>query len=98
MTDIGRGVLAISCNVDPAHDAGFNAWYQRQHVAERLGVPGFIEARPSRRLGAHSAAEEELPDTRIGEDLARLARHARAAELEHDAEVRDLERALGVLL
>jgi antibiotic biosynthesis monooxygenase (ABM) superfamily enzyme len=45
MNDSGLGVLAISCNVDPAHDAKFNEWYQRQQVPERLGVPGFIEAR-----------------------------------------------------
>ena len=43
--ETGLGVLAISCDVDPAHDAEFSEWYQRQHVAERLGVPGFIDAR-----------------------------------------------------
>src|SRR5687767_15951991 len=45
-----------------------------------------------------TTAEKELPDLRVGEDGARLARHARAAELDHHAEVGRLERALGVLL
>src|SRR5882724_8895346 len=49
-------------------------------------------------VGCQPAAEKQLPDLGIREDPARLARHARAPELDDDAEIRYLERALGVLL
>jgi len=43
--ETGRGILAVCNDVDPAHEDEFNRWYQRQHVPERLGVPGFLDAR-----------------------------------------------------
>src|SRR3981189_3723692 len=39
-----------------------------------------------RRLKA--AAQEQLPDARIGEDFFRAVGHARASELQHDAMIR----------
>ena len=42
---LGEGVLAIWNDVDPAHEAEFNAWYLEQHLPERLAVPGFRRAR-----------------------------------------------------
>ena len=44
------------------------------------------------------AAEKQLPDARIGEDVFRAVRDAHAAELEHDAVIGILQRPLGVLL
>lgn len=44
MTTLG-GVLVFWNAVAPGHEAEFTAWYQRQHVPERLAVPGFVDAR-----------------------------------------------------
>ena len=41
----GRAVLAIWCDGPADDEAGFDAWYTRQHVPERLGVPGFLRGR-----------------------------------------------------
>jgi hypothetical protein len=41
----GKGVLAIWMDPDPAIEEEFNAWYPRQHLPERLGVPGFLRGR-----------------------------------------------------
>ena len=35
------GVLAIWIDADPDRDALFQRWYLREHLAERVGVPGF---------------------------------------------------------
>src|SRR4029453_15612087 len=48
--------------------------------------------------GLQRTAEEELSDGRIGEDPVRAVPQARAPELEHDAVIGVLERALRVLL
>jgi hypothetical protein len=42
---IGDGVMAVWNDLDPAHEAEFEAWYRRQHIPERLAQPGFLEAR-----------------------------------------------------
>lgn len=38
-------MLITSMDVDPAEEADFNLWYDREHLAERVGIDGFIEAR-----------------------------------------------------
>ena len=45
MSEADNAILAVWNDVDPAHEAEFNEWYQRQHLLERLGVPGFLSAR-----------------------------------------------------
>ncbi len=37
--------MAVWNDLEPGHEAEFDAWYQTQHVPERLRVPGFLEAR-----------------------------------------------------
>jgi hypothetical protein len=49
---IGAAALAIWFDVDPADEAELDAWYPRQHLPERLGVPGFLRGR---RYGAVDA-------------------------------------------
>lgn len=39
------GCLLVCNDVDVARDAEFNRWYQEEHLAERMSVPGFITAR-----------------------------------------------------
>lgn len=37
-----HGMLFVACNVDPAFDLDFNRWYDREHVQERVRIPGFL--------------------------------------------------------
>lgn len=38
-----NGLLFVACDVDPAADeADFNRWYDREHVEERVRIPGFV--------------------------------------------------------
>jgi hypothetical protein len=41
----GKGMLLTSMDVDAAHEADFNRWYDREHLEERVAIEGFIEAR-----------------------------------------------------
>ena len=52
------GVLAIWNNVDQDNEAEFNEWYIRQHIPERVGVPGFLSGR---RHLALSSADPSCP-------------------------------------
>ncbi len=40
-----RGLLLVLMDVDPDHEAEFNEWYDKEHLAEKQGSPGFISAR-----------------------------------------------------
>ncbi len=53
----GKGMLLTSMDIDAAHDVDFNRWYDREHLAERVAIPGFIEAR---RYIAHDASPKYL--------------------------------------
>jgi len=41
----GKGMLLTSMDVDAAHEAEFNRWYDREHLEERVAIEGFLEAR-----------------------------------------------------
>src|SRR6266852_7016097 len=41
----GKGMLLTSMDIDPAHEAEFNRWYDREHLEERVAIDGFLEAR-----------------------------------------------------
>jgi hypothetical protein len=48
MTDLAPpapGILAIFNNVAPGREAAFEEWFQHEHLAERLAVPGFLMGR-----------------------------------------------------
>ena len=45
MTDISPGILAIFNNVAPGREAEFEEWFQHEHLAERMAVPGFLIGR-----------------------------------------------------
>jgi hypothetical protein len=40
-----QGLLSVWVDIPPALDADFNDWYDREHLAERAGIPGFRTAR-----------------------------------------------------
>jgi len=50
-TDNTRGLLCIWTDIEPEHDLDFNRWYDREHMQERVAIPGFQSAR---RFGAIS--------------------------------------------
>jgi len=45
MPIFGKGMLLTSMDIDAAHEAEFNRWYDREHLEERVAIEGFIEAR-----------------------------------------------------
>jgi hypothetical protein len=45
VTDALPGILAIFNNVAPGREAEFEEWFQHEHLAERLAVPGFLLGR-----------------------------------------------------
>jgi hypothetical protein len=52
----GAGALLLNAmNVDPAHEADFNAWYDQEHVKLLSAVPGCLSARRFRATdqGSH---------------------------------------------
>jgi len=50
-------MLLTSMDVDPADEADFNRWYDREHLAERVAIDGFLEAR---RYVAHQGSPKYL--------------------------------------
>ena len=40
-----EGLLVASMNVDPAHEAEFNDWYDTEHLPQLAAVPGVLSAR-----------------------------------------------------
>ena len=53
----GKGMLLTSMNIDAAHEAEFNRWYDREHLEERVAIAGFLEAR---RYVAHDGNPKYL--------------------------------------
>jgi hypothetical protein len=41
----GKGMLITIMDADPAEEADFNRWYDREHIIERTAIAGFLEAR-----------------------------------------------------
>lgn len=42
---LGTGVLLTFTEVAPEHELDFNEWYNREHIDERVFMPGFMRAR-----------------------------------------------------
>jgi hypothetical protein len=45
MADQGRGLLAVWTDIPANIEEDFNRWYDDEHLAERVGIPGFLNAR-----------------------------------------------------
>lgn len=43
--DTARGLLCIWTDIGPEHELDFNRWYDREHMQERVAIPGFQSAR-----------------------------------------------------
>ncbi len=50
-------MLLTSMDIDPSDEADFNRWYDREHLEERVAIPGFLEAR---RYVAHEGRPKYL--------------------------------------
>jgi hypothetical protein len=64
----GEGVLALWNGVEPTRTREYNAWHSREHVAERVALPGMIGAR--RYVRSHGPLPEyftlyALDDTKV---------------------------------
>lgn len=51
---LGSGLLYYQCDVDPANEREYNDYYLRQHLIERVCVPGFLGARRFRSVDGSS--------------------------------------------
>ncbi len=40
----GTALLMVFVDIDPEHDADFNAWYDEEHISDLLKLPGFLNA------------------------------------------------------
>lgn len=77
MSLAGQGVIAIWNDIAPEGRATFYAWHGREHMPERVGIPGFLRGR--RYVALHGSPEfftlyeTDRPETLAGADyLARL--------------------------
>ena len=41
----GKGLLAVWTDIPADVEADFNRWYDQEHLAERIAIPGFLTAR-----------------------------------------------------
>ena len=62
----GKGMLMTTMDIAPEHEAEFNEWYEREHIAARVAIEGFVEARrylaveaAPKYLGLYSTARFE---------------------------------------
>jgi hypothetical protein len=45
MSPLGKGFLAIWNDITPGGEPDFHHWHTKEHVPERVGVPGFLRGR-----------------------------------------------------
>jgi hypothetical protein len=50
---MGNGVLAIWNGIDPVAEDEFVSWHVREHIPERVSLPGFLRGRRYVALGGH---------------------------------------------
>jgi hypothetical protein len=41
----GKGMLITLMDADPGEERDFSQWYDKEHIIERVSIPGFLEAR-----------------------------------------------------
>jgi hypothetical protein len=57
---LGEGLLAIWCEVDRTRIDELDEWHIHEHLAERVGIPGFLRARRYEQIGDETAPEVTL--------------------------------------
>ena len=75
--DAAGGLLVNAMNVDPAHEAEFNEWYDHEHIPALTAVPGTLCARryragggSHRYLALYHLSSPEVPATEAWEAAA----------------------------
>jgi hypothetical protein len=77
----GGGLLCVMNDIAPACDRrDYEAWYQQDHVPDRLGIPGFLSARRYRRLNGPRAEFLTFYETALPEVLCSAPYLKRLAE------------------
>jgi hypothetical protein len=97
------GQLSIWTDVDPAHELDFNRWYNREHLQERMRIPGFRRARRFRSLVSCPRPYLALYDTdsvQIFQSPAYSQAFAQQSEWSQRnfARMRETQRRVGELL
>ena len=72
MTIMGQGLIAIWNDIEDAVREEFYEWHEREHMPERVGIPGFVRGRRLRRVDAEveylTLYEAESADVLAGKD------------------------------
>ena len=76
---VGKGLLLVAVDVDVQHEAELHRWYDDEHIAERMAIPGFLRARRFKALegGPKFLALYDLESPEVLESAA--YRHATSA-------------------
>ncbi|VVE89357.1 DUF4286 family protein [Pandoraea bronchicola] len=97
-----RAQLCIWTNIDPAFEVDFNRWYDREHMQERVAIPGFQFARRFKAL--HDCARPYLAlyctqDAAVftSEPYAQAFEHQTAWSLSNFARMQGTQRRVGTL-
>ncbi|VVD69280.1 sugar ABC transporter [Pandoraea eparura] len=97
-----RAQLCIWTNIDPAFEADFNRWYDREHMQERVAIPGFQFARRFKAL--HDCARPYLAlyctrDAGVftSEPYAQAFQHQTEWSLRNFARMQGTQRRVGTL-
>jgi hypothetical protein len=101
-TSTPRGQLCIWTGVEPAHELDFNRWYDREHMQERVAIPGFQSARRFKAVGDSPRPYLALYDTDdIGvftsEAYKQAFAHQTEWSLRNFARMRNNQRRVGQL-
>ncbi len=101
-TDKPRGLLCIWTDIDPAHESDFNRWYDREHMQERVAIPGFQSARRFAAVGNCprpylALYYTDALDVFRSEPYARAFANQTAWSLENFKRMRGTQRRVGQL-
>lgn len=99
---VAAGQLSVWTDVDPAHELDFNRWYDREHMQERMAIPGFRRARRFRALVSCPRPYLALYDTDSIEVFRSAAYRAAFTQqtewsLRNFARMRETQRRVGEL-
>ena len=79
MTTGSSGILALWNDCEAGHEDAYEAWYQGEHLAERLSVPGFLRGRRMQSLadgsGYFTYYETVAPDVLFSPVYRQLLDH-----------------------
>lgn len=98
MSLAGQGAVAIWNDITDEGRAEFYDWHGREHMPERVGIPGFLRGR--RYVAIHGAPEyftlyeADTPQTLTGQDYATRLNHPTPWTLTAVREFRNVARSI----